>query len=87
MASELPASVVFEGVTGSFSTWSVAFVSPQGDLNGDGVIDMVDFNIFLTTFGLCEGQPGYNAAANFDSSDNCITFVDYQIWYGFLVNP
>ena len=52
-----------------------------GDLNGDSKIDMADFQVFQATFGKCEGQAGYNATANFDS-DTCITFIDYQTWYG-----
>ena len=52
-----------------------------GDLDGDGDIDNVDFQAFQAAFGRCEGQEGYNAKANFDS-DTCITFVDYQSWYG-----
>ncbi len=55
-----------------------------GDLNGDGTIDMADFQLFLATFGKCEGQAGYNPKANFDS-DTCVTFVDYQTWYGLFV--
>ncbi|MCA9499227.1 MAG: hypothetical protein R3B83_10595 [Nitrospirales bacterium] len=51
-----------------------------GDLDGDGDIDMTDFQAFQATFGKCEGQAGYNPKANFDS-DTCITFVDYQTWY------
>ena len=52
-----------------------------GDLDGDGDIDVDDFQAFQATFGKCEGQAGYNAKANFDS-DTCITFIDYQTWYG-----
>jgi hypothetical protein len=56
-----------------------------GDLDGDGVIDQSDFTAFLATFGLCEGVVGFNAQADYDT-DGCISFVDYQTWYGFFVN-
>ena len=57
-----------------------------GDLDGDGVIGTSDYYIFLAAFGKCEGQSGYNAECDYDD-DNCITFVDYQTWYGYYLNP
>lgn len=35
-----------------------------GDLNGDKVVGQEDLGILLATYGLCEGQPGYNPIAN-----------------------
>jgi len=60
-----------------------------GDLDFDLGVDVVDFQIFNGTFGKCEGSEGYLAIADYDN-DNCITFVDYQIWYGYYldyINP
>ncbi len=57
-----------------------------GDLDGDGDVDMDDFYIFISAFGKCEGQDGYNDIVDYDG-DNCITFVDYQIWYGYFMSP
>jgi hypothetical protein len=68
-------------------TLAFAGEEPQqipGDLDGDRDIDNDDFNIFLSTFGKCEGQAGYIAACDYDG-DKCVTFVDYQIWYGYFV--
>lgn len=59
--------------------------SLKGDFDGDGDLDFDDYNIFIASFGRCEGQEEYNPACNFDE-DTCITFVDYQIWYGYYVN-
>jgi hypothetical protein len=56
-----------------------------GDLDGDGDIDGDDYSAFLATFGKCDGADGYNPEADYDG-DSCITFIDYQIWYGFYVN-
>lgn len=55
-----------------------------GDLTGDGAVDGSDFSRFLATFGRCEGQAGYLADADYDG-DQCITFVDYQTWYGYYL--
>lgn len=59
-----------------------------GDLDADGDIDTEDFyNILLPAFGSCEADSNYYRAADLDN-DNCVTFTDYQIWYGYYVaNP
>lgn len=56
-----------------------------GDLNNDGLVDTNDYNIFLSSFGRCEGQEHYNPACDQDG-DKCITFIDYQMWYGCYIN-
>ena len=56
-----------------------------GDLDGNGTIDIADYYIFLGAFGKCEGQAGYNPECDYDG-DNCITFIDYQTWYGYYLN-
>ena len=50
-----------------------------GDLNGDFRVDAQDYAVFRGTFGRCEGDPLYRAAADLDD-DGCITLVDYQSW-------
>lgn len=35
-----------------------------GDITGDGVVDQADLGALLTAYGKCEGQAGYNPAAN-----------------------
>lgn len=57
----------------------------EGDLDGDGTIGPADYNLFIGSFGKCEGQVGYLEEANYDT-DTCVTFVDYQIWYGYYMN-
>lgn len=59
--------------------------SVDGDLDGDLDVDYDDFNIFFSSFGRCEGQEGFNAECDYDG-DGCITFVDYQTWYGYYMN-
>ena len=88
LATVVPERVVFDAVTGSFSTWAPAIVTPRSpaDVNRDGVLDAADYAAFIATFGLCEGDAGYLGRANLDASDRCITFVDYHLWYTAFVS-
>jgi hypothetical protein len=52
----------------------------QGDINGDGRVDMADYAVIRAAMGACFGDPRYVLAANFDS-DSCITANDYKLWY------
>ena len=56
-----------------------------GDLNGDGNIDSVDYNLFRGTLGKCSGQDGFISEADYDE-DGCVTYADYRIWYGYYRN-
>ena len=51
-----------------------------GDLNADGKVDQTDYLWFRATLGKCEGQAGYNSAADYDG-DKCVTYSDYRLWY------
>ncbi len=57
-------------------------VDVPGDLNEDGFVDVLDYNLFIGTFGRCIGDPEFIEEADYDG-DGCISFVDYQIWYGY----
>jgi hypothetical protein len=46
-----------------------------GDTNGDAHVDVVDLLILVYTFGLCDGDEGYNGNADFNF-DGCIDVVD-----------
>ena len=48
------------------------------DLNGDNVINILDFSVASTTFGLHLGDPGYIAAADLNG-DNVITISDLTL--------
>ncbi len=56
-----------------------------GDLNGDDIVNYSDFMIFRSTLGKCDGDTGFMPEADYDS-DGCITYTDYQIWYGHYRN-
>lgn len=42
-----------------------------GDINGDGNVDQVDFGILMAAYGKCQGESGYNAAANLSDASMC----------------
>ena len=65
-----------ENITCTFSNCDV-----PGDLDHDCDVDPTDFDLFLQAFATCQGDGDYNADANLDDSDNCITLVDYQLWF------
>jgi hypothetical protein len=50
-----------------------------GDLDGDGDVDMDDYQEFLDAYGTCDGDPKYLDLADLDA-DGCITLLDYQAW-------
>jgi hypothetical protein len=57
-----------------------------GDLNGDGVVDRLDFQIFVDAFGTVQGDAGFNPALDLDG-DGVITLVDFQIWIAGIPEP
>lgn len=50
-------------------------VGVEGDVNGDGAVNLADLALLLGSYGLCDGQPGYNAAADIDGS-GCVQLND-----------
>ncbi len=53
-------------------------VTLQGDLNGDGSVDLSDLSVLLATYNLCAGDAGYNGAADIDG-DDCVGLSDLSI--------
>ncbi len=49
-----------------------------GDLDGDGDVDLLDLSQLLISFGLCAGNPGYDAAADLDAS-GCVDLWDLSV--------
>jgi predicted outer membrane repeat protein len=61
-----------------------------GDLDGDGVVDEDDFDIFLAAFGHSEGEGAFVACADYNE-DGLVALDDYQAWMGcyreYVSNP
>jgi Glycosyl hydrolase family 99 len=51
--------------------------SPPGDYNGDGIVDVNDYNVWTSTFGLSRIIHGSGADGNFDGVVNA---ADFTIW-------
>ncbi len=49
-----------------------------GDANGDGRVDILDFQLLSNSFGKLPGQTGYDSRCDFNSS-NTVDILDFQI--------
>ncbi len=49
-----------------------------GDANDDNVVNLIDFSILRTTFGLAAGQAGYDARADFNDN-NQVNLLDFSL--------
>lgn len=52
--------------------------SAPGDVDADGDVDLSDLAQLLSTFGLCNGDVGFNAGADFDQS-GCVELGDLAV--------
>lgn len=59
-------------------SYKVCEPSSPGDTDGDGDVDLSDLGVVLAAYGLCEGDAGYAAAADFDANA-CIDLSDLGI--------
>lgn len=54
-----------------------------GDTNGDGVVDFLDLNNVLSSFGIALGEPGYIPGADLNN-DDVVDFLDLNIVLSFF---
>ena len=86
---DVPAFVVFDGVTGHFSTFAVVVVAPPlpGDYNSNGIVDAADYTVWRDALG----QSGLTPFSGADGDgDGEITQADYGVWkshYGETLPP
>lgn len=61
---------------------SVSFASEavEGDVNGDGIVDMNDYSAFIAAYGSTEDSDNYNVAADLNE-DGVVNMIDFQAWY------
>jgi hypothetical protein len=52
--------------------------SASPDLNGDGTVDVADFEIMKAAFGTQSGDSDFDAAADLNN-DGLITTMDYRV--------
>jgi hypothetical protein len=50
----------------------------EGDANNDNYVTILDFSIFVSAFGTCEGDSNYNPQADFNG-DGCVTIIDFSL--------
>ena len=51
---------------------------PEGDANGDNLVDLSDFSLLSTAFNTTSGGAGYNSAADFNN-DGDVDISDFSL--------
>jgi hypothetical protein len=68
-------------LTGAQTTNVEMGMMRAGDCNNDNVVSVLDFNILKATFGKTQGDPGYDARADF-TGDNTVNISDFKLQKG-----
>jgi len=65
-------------IVGELGSITIAVGTTDGDVDGDGDVDLSDLTLMLRAFGTCSGDAYYDPNADFDG-DNCITLNDVTV--------
>lgn len=70
--------VVCDSLADCVHDWAIGFVLCVGDLDGDNDVDLADLALLLSSYGLCDGDPGYLPAADLEP-DGCVNLADLAL--------
>ncbi|MEM7680496.1 MAG: glycoside hydrolase family 30 beta sandwich domain-containing protein [Planctomycetota bacterium] len=59
-------------------TWPGAVIAIEGDANGDGVVDLLDFDILAQNFGAGPGAVGGETIGDFNA-DGAVNLLDFDV--------
>jgi uncharacterized repeat protein (TIGR02543 family) len=68
----------FSPITGDSSISATFAINKSEDINGDGIVDVIDLNLLGRAYGSTPSSPNWNANADLNS-DNIINGADLQI--------
>jgi hypothetical protein len=54
----------------------------DGDLNGDGIVNVSDYSSMIYTIGKLHGEQGYNLNADYNN-DGWVSYSDFKTWYNY----
>jgi hypothetical protein len=76
-----PGPIYLDDITISPIMEMMLYSSTQGDINGDGVVDLNDLSMLLSAYATCLGDQGYIPVADLNGN-NCIELGDLAILLG-----
>lgn len=56
----------------------ITSILPEGDVNGDNVVNLTDFSILAASFDKQEGSEGYDGRADFNG-DGVVNLTDFSL--------